>query len=89
MLARYDALLGVQGAEDKAEHYLYERHRINPSSIWNVYIPGNAEREVVVNFEEFVLDAKQHLSIDIEELSTFQFFVLRDKLKKNKKHGNN
>ena len=89
LIARYDALLGVEGAKAKAEHYNYELHRMNAPDLWNVYIEGNKEIEIEVGFEEFGLEVQQHLGIDFEQLNTFQYFALKNKLKKERKHGNN
>lgn len=88
LIARYDALMGVDGAAKEADRLEYEALRLMPPEIWNVYVEGNKEIDMEVGFEEFILSIKQHAGIDVEALSTFQYFALKQNLKKQRKHGN-
>ena len=89
LVARYDALMGVDGAKKEASRLEWESLRMNGPEVWNVHIEGNKEIEMEVGFEEFSLQVKQHTGIDVNELSTFQYFALKNNLKKQKSGGNN
>lgn len=59
--------------------------------MWNVYIDGNMEIEMEVDFDKFLISIAENTKEDLEKISTFRFFVLVDYLKekfsKNKRNG--
>lgn len=59
--------------------------------MWNVYIEGNMEIEMEVDFDKFLISIAENTKEDLEKISTFRFFVLVDYLKekfsKNKRNG--
>lgn len=57
-------------------------------NIWNIYIDGNMEIEMEVEFEKFLLTISEHTTENINEISVFRFDTLIEYLKeKNSKNG--
>jgi UDP-N-acetylglucosamine transferase subunit ALG13 len=55
--------------------------------VWNVYVEGNAEIQMEVGFEEFLIQIGEHTKKDVNKLNVFEFYTLVKYLKS--KNGNN
>lgn len=60
---------------------------LNPPRSWNVYVAGNMEIEMEVEFEKFLISVSEHTNENIETISVFKFNVLVDYLKEKNKNG--
>jgi len=54
---------------------------INPN-YWNLNIDKNAEKDIELGFEEFMLTVKEHTTEDLDNITTFRFYSLLDYIKK-------
>ncbi len=52
-----------------------------PPNVWNIYIAGNMEREMEVEFEKFLINISRHIGQDIEQISTFKFYSMLEYLR--------
>ena len=84
---KHMALLEEEGAEELAERAKYEQYKMTAPQVWNVYIEGNAEIQMEVGFEEFLIQIGEHTKKDVNNLNVFEFYTLVKYLKS--KNGNN
>lgn len=60
----------------------------NPPRSWNVYVKGNMEIEMEVEFEKYLIAVSEHTNESIEQMSVFRFETMVNYLKeKNSKNG--
>ena len=76
-----------EGAHEVAERAKYEQYKMTAPQVWNVYVQGNAEIQMEVGFEEFLIQIGEHTKKDVNKLNVFEFYTLVKYLKS--KNGNN
>lgn len=54
-------------------------------NVWNVYVSGNMEREMEVEFEKFLINIADHTHSVVDEISTFKFYSMLEYLKEKYK----
>lgn len=88
MKAEVDFILD---GNSESEQELFEAEKEillqNRPRSWNVYVKGNMEIEMEVEFEKFLLSVSEHTNENVETLSVFKFNVLVDYLKEKNKNG--
>jgi hypothetical protein len=47
----------------------------------------SADKQIELNFEEFMLTVREHTSEDLENITTFRFYSLLDYIKKKQNNG--
>lgn len=82
--ARLDKIIGLDTEEEKqdAENDMLQ---LSKPSIWNVYLPNNAELEMETGFEDFMFLIAEHTNEDLDKITVFRFYSLLNYIKgKNK-----
>jgi phage tail tube protein FII len=59
------------------------------SGAWNPNEKENFEKAFEVDFVKMSLNIKQHMNIDIKELTVLEYLGLMDVIKESNKNGNN
>lgn len=58
-------------------------------NVWNIYVEGNMEQKIEVDFRMFSISVIDYLGVNMKEISAFDFYAsvqyLRNKFKKDKK----
>lgn len=76
--------------ENKQRVYNAEKRILENSKprSWNIYIQGNMEIEMEVEFEKYLLAVSENTKESIDEITVFRFNALVDYLKeKDKSNG--
>jgi len=55
---------------------------------WNVYVEGNTERSMEVNFEKILANINKEYSIDTENLTVWRFFAILEDIKERNNKQN-
>tara|TARA_R110000824_G_scaffold395070_5_gene595375 strand:- start:3061 stop:3306 length:246 start_codon:yes stop_codon:yes gene_type:complete len=69
-------------ALDKNQTATNELLRLINPNYWNLNIDQNAEKDIELGFEEFMLTVKEHTTEDLDNITTFRFYSLLDYIKK-------
>lgn len=80
-------LEGVLGANNQKEVYEVEKEILigDKPNRWNVWIEGNMERQLEVDFHKYLIAVSEHTAIDIKETTTFTFYSIVEHLQEKKK----
>lgn len=69
-------------AQEKNQVATNELLRLINPNYWNLNIEQNAEKDIELGFEEFMLSVKEHTTEDLDTITTFRFYSLLDYIKK-------
>ena len=68
-----------------AETNIYEGEKgilqLHKPSSWNIYVSGNMEREMEIEFEKFLINVNENSNNDIDEVTVFRFYSTIEHLK--------
>jgi ubiquitin C-terminal hydrolase len=56
-------------------------------SFWNLNREGNADVDIEVGFEEFMISVSEHTKEDLNTITTFKFYTLLKHINKKHKDG--
>jgi len=56
-------------------------------NVWNVYVKGNKEREMEVDFEKLLIAVQEFTNEKIDEMTVYRFYVMIEYLKEKHRNG--
>ena len=71
-----------QKAENENKKATIELLKLIKPNYWNLNMMQNAEKELELTFEEFMLSVKEHTTEDLNNITTFRFYSLLKYIKK-------
>mgnify|MGYP003146463224 FL=1 len=74
--ARVNWILEDEGAKELEEVATKELLRLIHPTFWNLNREGNADVNIEVNFEEFMISVAEHTKEDLNTITTFKFYTL-------------
>ena len=72
---------------EKEKRATEELLKLITPSFWDMNQKDNAEQEIEVGFEEFMLSVAEHTKENLETITTFKFYTLLEFIK-NKNNNN-
>jgi hypothetical protein len=86
LLSQLDEIIGADRTEEK-DKQSKEMLRLSKPRLWNVHMKNNAELEMEVDFEEFMLQVGEHTKQDLDKITVFRFHSLLDYIKNKNSDG--
>lgn len=80
-------MLGEDGSEEKDRVAQKELLRLIKPAFWNLNREGNADVDIEVGFEEFMMSVSEHTKEDLNTITTFKFYTLLKHINKKNKDG--
>ena len=74
--ARVNWILEDEDAKEQEEVATKELLRLIHPTFWNLNREGNADVNIEVNFEEFMISVAEHTKEDLNTITTFKFYTL-------------
>ena len=87
MKAKLSWILDEEDNEKKEEDATNELLKLINPSFWNLNREGNADVDMEVGFEEFMMSVGEHTKEDLNAITTFKFYTLLKHINKKNKDG--
>jgi hypothetical protein len=74
--ARISWILDDEGAKEQEQVATNELLRLIKPTFWNLNREGNADVDIEVGFEQFMMSVAEHTKEDLNTITTFKFYTL-------------
>ncbi len=87
MKARISWILEEDDNVEKEQKATKELLKLIKPNFWNLNREGNADVDIEVGFEEFMMSVGEHTKADLNTITTFKFYTLLKHINKKYKDG--